>query len=53
MGPFAKYLQECEIVPQYTMSGTLEQNGIAKRHNLTLKDIVKSMMCRSNLSEYL
>ncbi|RVW37313.1 Retrovirus-related Pol polyprotein from transposon TNT 1-94 [Vitis vinifera] len=30
-GPFAKYLMECGIVPQYTMSGTPSQNGVAER----------------------
>ncbi|RVW82819.1 Retrovirus-related Pol polyprotein from transposon TNT 1-94 [Vitis vinifera] len=32
-GPFAKYLMECGIIPQYTMSGT------PKRRNRTLKDM--------------
>ncbi|RVW38473.1 Retrovirus-related Pol polyprotein from transposon TNT 1-94 [Vitis vinifera] len=31
-GPFAKYLMECGIVPQYTMPGTPSQNGVAERH---------------------
>nr|CAN71504.1 hypothetical protein VITISV_021017 [Vitis vinifera] len=30
-GPFAKYLMECGMVPQYTMSGTPSQNGVAER----------------------
>ena len=30
-GPFAKYLMECGIVPQYTMSGTPSQNGVVER----------------------
>ncbi|RVW98913.1 Retrovirus-related Pol polyprotein from transposon TNT 1-94 [Vitis vinifera] len=38
-GPFAKYLMECGIVPQYTMPGTLSQNGVAERRNRTLKDM--------------
>ena len=29
--PFANYLMECGIVPQYTMSGTPSQNGVAER----------------------
>ncbi|RVW13644.1 Retrovirus-related Pol polyprotein from transposon TNT 1-94 [Vitis vinifera] len=37
--PFAKYLMECGIVPQYTMSGTPRQNGVAERRNYTLKDM--------------
>ncbi|KAL6333644.1 hypothetical protein AAG906_028829 [Vitis piasezkii] len=28
---FAKYLMECGIVPQYTMSGTPSQNGVTER----------------------
>ncbi|RVW65786.1 Retrovirus-related Pol polyprotein from transposon TNT 1-94 [Vitis vinifera] len=38
-GPFAKYLMECGIVPQYTMSRTPSQNGVAKRRNHTLKNM--------------
>ena len=30
-GPFAKFLEECRIVPQYTMSGTPSMNGVAER----------------------
>ena len=40
LGPFAKYLQECDIDAQYTMSGTPQQNGIAEMRNLTLLDMV-------------
>ncbi|RVW61617.1 Retrovirus-related Pol polyprotein from transposon TNT 1-94 [Vitis vinifera] len=40
-GPFAKYLMECGIVPQYTMPGTPSQNGVAERRNRTLKDMVR------------
>ncbi|KAL6320066.1 hypothetical protein AAG906_004463 [Vitis piasezkii] len=29
-GPFAKYLMECGIVPQYTMLGTPSQNGVVE-----------------------
>ncbi|RVW94541.1 Retrovirus-related Pol polyprotein from transposon TNT 1-94 [Vitis vinifera] len=29
-GPFAKYLMECGIVPQYTMPGTPSQNGCSR-----------------------
>ena len=53
MGPFAKYLQDCGIIAQYTMLGSLEQNGVAVRRNRTLKDMMRSMMSRSNLPEYL
>ena len=53
MGPFAKYLQDCGIVAQYTLFGSLEQNGVAERRNRTLKDMMRSMVSRSNLPEYL
>ena len=49
MGSFAKYLQDCGIIAQYTMLGSPEQNGVAERRNRSLK----SMMSRSNLPEYL
>ncbi|RVW63854.1 Retrovirus-related Pol polyprotein from transposon TNT 1-94 [Vitis vinifera] len=53
LGPFAKYLMECGIVPQYTMSGTPSQNGVAERRNRTLKDMVRSMISHSTLPESL
>ncbi|XP_017625018.1 uncharacterized protein LOC108468654 [Gossypium arboreum] len=40
LGPFAKFLKECSIVPQYTMPGSPSMNGVAKRRNLTIKDMV-------------
>ncbi|RVW24610.1 Retrovirus-related Pol polyprotein from transposon TNT 1-94 [Vitis vinifera] len=40
LGPFAKYLMKCGIVPQYTMTGTPSQNGVAERQNCTLKDMI-------------
>ncbi|RVW25195.1 Retrovirus-related Pol polyprotein from transposon TNT 1-94 [Vitis vinifera] len=52
-GPFAKYLMECGIVPQYTMSGTPSPNGVAERRNRTLKDMVRSMISHSTLPESL
>ncbi|RVW88102.1 Retrovirus-related Pol polyprotein from transposon TNT 1-94 [Vitis vinifera] len=48
-GPFAKYLMECGIVPQYTMTGTPSQNGVVERRNRTLKDMVRSMITHSTL----
>ena len=33
-GPFAQSLDECGIVPQYTMSGSPSMNGVAERRNL-------------------
>ncbi|KAA0066928.1 Retrovirus-related Pol polyprotein from transposon TNT 1-94 [Cucumis melo var. makuwa] len=38
--PFTKYLEECGIVLQYTMSRKLSMNGVAERRNRTLKDMV-------------
>ena len=52
-GPFARYLQECGIVPQYTMSWTPSQNGVAERRNWTLKDMVRSMIGHSSLPKSL
>ena len=51
-GPFAKYLMECGIVPQYTMPGTPSQNGVAKRRNRTLKDMIRSMISHSTLPDH-
>ena len=31
LGPFAKYLEECGIVLQYTMPGSPSMNGVAER----------------------
>lgn len=53
MGPFAKYLEECGIISQYTMPGTPEQNGVAERRNRTLMDMVRSMMSHSKLPDFL
>ena len=51
--PFVRYLQECGIVPQYTMSGTPSQNGVVERRNWTLKNMVRSMINHSSLPESL
>jgi transposase InsO family protein len=48
-GPFARFLQENGIVNQYSMSGNPKQNGVAKRHNRTLIDMVRSMLSYSTL----
>ena len=48
-GLFALFLQEKGIVAQYTTPGTPEQNGVAERRNRTLMDMVRSMVCRTNL----
>ena len=51
-GPFADLLEECGIVPQYTMPGSLSMNGVAERRNRTLKDMVRSMISHSTLPEH-
>ena len=51
--PFVDFLEECGIVPQYTMSGSPSMNGVAERRNRTLKDIVRSMISHSTLPESL
>ena len=48
-GPFALFLKECGIVPQYTMPGTPRMNGVAERRNRTLKDMVRSMISHTSL----
>ena len=35
--PFAKFLEECGIIPHYTMPGTPTMNGVAERRNIRLK----------------
>ncbi|KAF7807931.1 Retrovirus-related Pol polyprotein from transposon TNT 1-94 [Senna tora] len=52
-GPFAKFLQEQGIVPQYTMPGSPDMNGVAERRNRTLLDMVRSMMSNSKLPIFL
>ena len=46
---FARYLEQLEIVPQYTMPGTPSMTGIAELQNQTLQDMVRSMMDESSL----
>ena len=52
-GAFAKFLQENRIVAQYTMLGSLDQNGVAERRNRTLMDMVRSMRSNTKLHQYL
>ena len=42
--PFAKFLDECSIVPLYTMLGYPHMNGVADKRNRTLKDMVRNMI---------
>jgi len=52
-GPFAVFLKECGIVSQQTMPGKPSMNGVAKRRNRSLKDMVRSMISYSSLPESL
>ena len=51
--PFAIYLRKFGIDAQYTMLDTPQQTGIVEKRNLTLLDIVCSMLANSNLPNYL
>jgi hypothetical protein len=46
-------LQEHRIVAQYTTTGTLEQNSVAERRNITLINMVRSMLRTSGLPTFL
>ena len=46
---FKDYLTENGIISQLTASGTPQQNGVAERRNVTLLDMVKSMLSYSTL----
>ena len=48
-GPFAKLLEKHGICAQYTMPGMPQKNGVAKRRNRTLMDMVRSMLSNSSL----
>ena len=48
-GSFAKLIQKHGICAQYTMPGTQQQNGVSKRRNRTLMDMVRSILSNSNL----
>lgn len=50
---FANYLAECGIMTQYTMPDTLHQNDVAEQRNWILKDMVRSTMSLTSLSEFL
>nr|AAM74249.1 Putative retroelement [Oryza sativa Japonica Group] len=46
---FGNHLKECGIVPQLTPPGTPQLNGVSKRRNRTLLDMVRSMMSQTDL----
>lgn len=48
-GPFTKFLEDKGIIAQYIIFDTPQQNGVAKRMNRTLIDIIRSMICNFNL----
>ncbi|KAL0295193.1 UNVERIFIED_CONTAM: Retrovirus-related Pol polyprotein from transposon TNT 1-94 [Sesamum radiatum] len=48
-GEFIDYLKENEILSQWTPPGTPQLNGVAKRRNRTLLDMVRSMMSFTEL----
>ena len=49
LGPFAKFLENRSICAHYTMLGTPQQNGVTKRWNRTLVDMVRSMLSYSTV----
>ncbi|WJZ87929.1 hypothetical protein VitviT2T_007272 [Vitis vinifera] len=53
LGPFAKFLLECDIDSRYTMLDTPQQNGVTERRNRTLLDMVRCMLSNSSLPEFL
>ena len=46
---FNDHLKDCGIVSQLTPPGTPQWNGVSKRRNRTLLDMVQSMMSRTYL----
>ncbi|GJZ79437.1 putative RNA-directed DNA polymerase [Tanacetum coccineum] len=52
-GSFFYFCKDHGIIIQYTMPGTPQQNGVTKRRNCTLMDMVHSMLANSNLPEFL
>lgn len=52
-GLFPKFLEDCSIIPQYTMSGILSMNGVQKRRNRTLKYMVRSTINHNTLRDSL
>ena len=47
---FGLHLKQCGIVSQLTPSGTPQRDGVSKRRNHTLLDMVRSMMSLTDLS---
>jgi len=53
IGPFAQFVEVEDIVAQYTMPSTPQQNGVAERRNRSLMDMVRSMLSNSELPLFL
>jgi hypothetical protein len=51
--PFALFLQENNIVHQFSMPEDPWQNGVAERRNHILMDMMRSMICNTIFLEYL
>ena len=51
-GDFREYLKEHGIVPQLTPPGTPQWNGISEGRNMTLLDMVRSMMSKAELPRF-
>jgi transposase InsO family protein len=47
--PYASFLQENDIVTQYSMPGDPQHNGVTERRNHTLMVMVRSMLSYSTL----
>ena len=47
---FIDHLTDCGIISQLTPTGTPQWNGVSKRRNRTLLDMVRSMMSQLDLS---
>jgi transposase InsO family protein len=49
LGLFARFLSENNFVAQYSTPSEPQLNGVAKRRNRTLMDMVRSMLSYSKL----
>lgn len=53
IGPFAQYLHNSGIVGQFTICGSLEQNGVVEKWNHALVEMVRWIMSKTNLPYFL
>jgi hypothetical protein len=49
LGPFAKFLEENDIIAQYSLPYEPQQNGVPERQNCTLMKMMRSMLSNSTL----